>query len=188
MSPLYGIKAIVGLILIHLYLQKLSRRSQLRAYILSANHLIRSLMDNNPLSLSPPHVLSLSSLTKRQHGFLKNHIVEIDNRFNEVFPAFDSINPKFWPGNRIVDLFPNRFSFHLFNSSSDYSFKCYIQQLDALAIKSSFSPSDTLVITDASVKNNVTSSIVHIHIFNKLVVKTSTMLLMLLSLKPNFLP
>ena len=99
-------------------------------------------------------------------------MVDIDNRFNEVFLAFNPINPKFRPGNKIVDLFPNQFSFHLFNSSSDHSFKSCIQQLNALAIKSSFSLSDTLVITDASVKNNVASSIVHIHVFNKPVVKT----------------
>ena len=61
-SSLYGIEAITGLILIHLHLQKLSERSQLRVHTLSANHLIRSLIDNNPLSPSPPHVLSLSLL------------------------------------------------------------------------------------------------------------------------------
>ena len=99
-------------------------------------------------------------------------MVDIDNRFNEVFLAFDPINPKFHPGNRTVDLFPNCFSFHLFSRSSDYSFKSHIQQLNTLAIESSSSLSDTLVITDTSVKNNVASSIVHIHVFNKPVVKT----------------
>ena len=162
MSPLYGIEVIAGLIPIHLHLQKLSGRSQLRAHTLPTNHLIRSLMDNNPLSPSPSHALSLSLLTKRQCDLLKNHVVDIDNRFNEVFLAFDPINPEFRLGNRIVDLFPNRFSFHLFNSSSDHSFKSHIQQLDALAIESSSSLSDTLVITDASVKNNIAFSIVHI--------------------------
>ena len=172
MSPLYGIEAIVGLIPIHLHLQKLSRRSQLRVHTLSDNHIIRSLKDNKPYSPSPPHVLSLGSLTKRQHGFLKSHMVDIDNRFNEVFPVFNPINPEFHPGNRIIDLFPNCFSFHLFSRSSDHSFKSHIQQLNVLAIESSFSSSDTLVITDASVKNNVASSITYIHIFNKPVVKT----------------
>ena len=171
-SPSYSIKAIVRLIQIHLHLQKLSRRSQLRVHTLPDNHIIRSLIDNKPYSPSPPHALSLGSLTKRQHGLLKSHMVDIDNRFNEVFPAFNPINSEFHPGNRIVDLFPNHFSFHLFSGSSDHSFKSCIQQLDTLAIKSSSSLSDTLVITDTSVKNNVTSSIAHIHIFNKPVVKT----------------
>ena len=129
-------------------------------------------MDNKPYSPSPLHALSLESLTKRQCGLLNSHMVDIDNRFNEVFPAFDPINSKFHPGNRIVDLFPNHFSFYLFSRSSDHSFKSCIQQLNTLAIESFSSLSDTLVITDASVKNNVASSIAHIHVFNKPVVKT----------------
>jgi len=169
---LYGIKAIAELIPIHLHLQKLSGRSQLRAHTLPDNHIIRLLMDNKPYSPFFSHALSLGLLTKRQCGLLKSHMVDIDNRFNEVFPVFDSINPEFHPSNRIMDLFPNCFSFHLFSRSSNCSFKSRIQQLDALAIEFSFSSSDTLVITDASVKNNVASSIAHIYVFNKPVVKT----------------
>ena len=45
-------------------------------------------------------------------------------------------------------------------------------QLDDLIIVSSLDPSYTLVVTDASIKNNVTTSIAHIHICNKLVIKT----------------
>ena len=172
MFPLYGIEAIVRLIPIHLHLQKLSGRSQLRVHTLPNNHIIRLLIDNKPYSPSSPHVLSLGSLTKRQHGLLKSHIIDINNRFNEVFPAFDPINPKFYPGNRIMDLFSNCFSFHLFSRSSNRSLKSCIQQFDVLAIESSFSLLYTLMIADASVKNNVTSSIVHIHVFNKPVVKT----------------
>ena len=169
---MYDIEAIAGLIPIHLHLQKLSGRSQLRVHTLPDNHIIRSLMDNKPYSPSPLYALSLKSLTKRQCGLSKSHMVDIDNRFNEVFPAFNSINSKFHPSNRIVDLFPNRFSFYLFSRSSNHSFKSCIQQLNTLAIESSSSLSDTLVITDASVKNNVASSIAHIHVFNKPVVKT----------------
>ena len=172
MSPAYNIEAIVGLILICLHLQKLSNRSQLRGHTLPANHIIRTLLDNSPNSLLPPHDLSLAILTKRQCGLLKSHIVDINNRFNEVFPAFDPINPELQPGNRIIDTFPNCFSFYTFSRSNDPSFKSCIQQLDALAIEFSTSSSNALAITDASVKNNVALSIVHIHVFNKPVVKT----------------
>jgi len=58
-SPLYGIEAITGLIPIRLHLQKLSGRSQLRGHTLPANHIIRSLLDNNPNCPFPPHNLSL---------------------------------------------------------------------------------------------------------------------------------
>ena len=170
-SPAYGIEAIAGLIPICLHLQKLSGRSQLRGHT-PANHIIRTLLDNSPNSPLPPHDLSLGMLTKRQCGLLKSHVIDIDNRFNEVFPAFDPINPELQPGNRIIDTFPNHFSFHTFSRSNDPSFKSCIQQLDALVIEFSTSSSNVLMITDGSVKNNVVSSIVHIHVFNKPVVKT----------------
>ena len=171
-SPSYGIEAITGLIPICLHLQKLSGRFQLRGHTIPANHIIRSLLDNSSNCPSSPHVLSLNTLSKRQCGLLKSHVVDIDNRFNEVFPAFDPLNPELQPGNRVTDTFSNCFSFHSFSRSNDPSFKSCLQQLDALAIESSFSSSNALIITNASVKNNVTLSIVHIHVFNKPVVKT----------------
>jgi len=116
--------------------------------------------------------LSLNTLSKRQCGLLKNHVVDIDNRFNKVFPAFDPLNPELQPGNRVIDTFSNHFSFHSFSRSNDSSFKSYLQQLDTLAIEFSSSSSNTLIITNVSVKNNVALSIVHIHVFNKPVVKT----------------
>jgi len=95
----------------------------------------------------------------------------MDNRFNEVFSLFDPTNPEFQPGNRIIDSFSNCFSFHLSSKSSDHSFKLRIQQLNPLAIKSSNSLTNTLVVTDASVKNNIVSSIAHIHVHNQPIVK-----------------
>jgi len=92
----------------------------------------------------------------------------MDNRFNEVFSSFNPLNPEFWPGSRIID----NFSFHLFSKSSDHSFKLRTQQLDDLAIKSSSLVTNTLVITDASVKNSIDMSISHIYVHNKPVVKT----------------
>ena len=172
MSPSYGIEAIVSLIPIHLHFQKLSGRSQLRGHTIPANHIIRLLLDNSSNCPSPLHVLSLNTLSKRQRGLLKSHIVDIDNRFNEVFPAFDPLNPELQSGNRVIDTFSNCFSFHSFSRSNNPSFKSCLQQLDTLAIESSFSSSNALIITDASVKNNVASSIAHIHVFNKPVVKT----------------
>jgi len=172
MAPLFGIKAIMGLIPIHLYFQKLNRRSQLRAYTLPANHILRLLMDNNFDRTSPPHSLSLSSLTKHQHDLIKGHIIDMDNMFNKVFLLFDPINPKFQPGNKIIDNFSNHVSFHLFSKCNDCTFEKYIQQLDALAIESSNSLTNALVIMNTSIKNNVTVFIAHIHVHNKPMVKT----------------
>ena len=96
----------------------------------------------------------------------------MDNRFNKVFPSFDSLNPEFKPGNRIINKFFNHFSFHLFSKNNNHLFKNHIQQLNNLAIESSNTPSNALVITNASIKNSIASSIAHIHVHNKLVIKT----------------
>ena len=128
-------------------------------------------MEINSDSPTPPHPLSLSSLTGHQCGLIKGHLVNMENWFNKVFPSFNSLNSEFKPGNRIIDCFSNRFFFHLFRKNLDCLFKSHIQQLDNLAIKSSNTPSNALMVMDASVKNNVASSIAHIHVHNKLIIK-----------------
>ena len=171
-APSFGIEAITSLILIHLHLQKLSRRSQLRAHALPANHIFRFFMEYNPKIPTCPHPLSLSSLTRHQCSLIKGHLVDMDNRFNEVFSFFDPLNPEFKPGSRIIDFFSDRFSLHLFSKNNNLLFNNHSQQLNNLAIESSNTPSNMLMVTDASIKNNVASSIVHIHIHNRLVIKT----------------
>ena len=128
-------------------------------------------MANNSDLTMHLHPLSLISLTGRQHSLIKGHLVDINNQFNEVFPSFDPLNPEFKPGDRIIDCFSNCFSFHLFSKSSDCLFKSWIQQLDNIAIKSSNTPLTALIVIGVSVKNNITYSIVHIHVHNKLIVK-----------------
>ena len=91
----------------------------------------------------------------------------MDNRFNEVFPSFVPLHSKFSPGNRVIDIFSNYFSFNLFSKQKTNSLKMHIYQLNSLAIKFSSVPLYALVITDTSVKNNITMFISHTHIYNK---------------------
>jgi len=86
------------------------------------------------------------------------------NRFNEVVPFFNLINPEFFPNNRIINTHANYFSFYLFNKHISHNIKSYIESSDVL--------SSIFVVTDASIKNNIAMSIVHIHICNKLIMKT----------------
>ena len=95
----------------------------------------------------------------------------MDNCFNKVFPFFDPLNPEFSLGHRIIDIFSNCFSFHLFSKCKDDNLKAQIQQLDNLAIEYSSIPFYALIIIDASVKNNSATSISHTHIHNKPVTK-----------------
>ena len=96
----------------------------------------------------------------------------MDNCFNKVFPSFDPLNPEFSSGCRIIDIFSSCFSFHLFSKYNDDNLRSHVHQLDDLAIESSSNPFHALVITDASIKNNIATSISHVHIYNKPITKT----------------
>ena len=103
---------------------------------------------------------------------IKGPVVDMDNRFNEVFPFFDSLNLELSPGCRIINSFSSYFLFYSFNKCSNDSLILCSCKLDEIAIAFSENPSHALVITDVSIKNNVVTSISHIHICNKPVVKT----------------
>ena len=96
----------------------------------------------------------------------------MDNCFNKVFPSFDPLNPEFAPGCKIIDIFPSCFSFNLFSKYNDNNLKPQICQLNNMTIISLNNTSYTLVIMDASIKNNITTSIFHIHIRDQPITKT----------------
>ena len=96
----------------------------------------------------------------------------MDNRFNKVFSSFDFLNLEFAPGCRIIDFFSSHISFNSFNRYNKDSLFSYSHQLDNLAISSLENSAHALVITDASVKNNVATFIAHVHICDKPIVKT----------------
>jgi len=83
-----GIEAITGLISIHLYLQKLSGRSQLRVYSLLSNHIIKLLLEIRSSNDNEPHWLLLENLMPRQWTIIKSLIADMDNNFNKVFFLF----------------------------------------------------------------------------------------------------
>ena len=92
----------------------------------------------------------------------------MDNQFNEIFPSFISLHPEFSPGSRVIDLFSNCFSFHPVSECNN-SHK--VQRLDNLTIKLLRALLHVLIIMYASVKNNTATSISHIHVHNKPVIK-----------------
>ena len=78
-SPSLSFKAIAGLIPINLYLQKLSRRSQLHLHFLSLNHILCSFLEARPNLPSTQHTLSLNSLIRHQYEHIRGHLVDMDN-------------------------------------------------------------------------------------------------------------
>ena len=118
--------AITGLTPINLYLQKIRGRSQLKMHSLLFNHILCFLMSLCNEFLLCQHPLSLNSLTRRQHGLIKGHLVDMDNYFNEVFPSFDPINTELFPSHRIIDIHANRFSFHPFSKQASHSINSWV--------------------------------------------------------------
>ena len=95
----------------------------------------------------------------------------MDNRYNEVFLSFDPLNIEFPPSSHIIDVFPSRFSFHLFIKSNENNLENHAHQLNDIAITSLLDYSHMLIISDSGIKNNVTTSIAHIHIHDRPIVK-----------------
>ena len=170
-SSSFSIKTIAGFIPIYLYLCKLSGRAQLRAHSLLYNHILHLLLKLRLSLCNDSYCFLLDSLFSYQQKMIKGPIIDMDNRFNEIFPAFDLYNKEFSPSSWIIDIFPSWFSFHPFNKYSENNLISWSCQLDDLMIVSSLDPSYTLVVTDTSVKNNITTSIAHIHVHNKPVIK-----------------
>jgi len=101
----------------------------------------------------------------RQRSQLKSPIIDVDDKHNKFFPLF---NKKFNPGNCIVDIFPDCFSFH----PRFLNVERHIKNLEEIVLKASSDSFSSIVVSDISIKNQVTTSILHIHSFNKPIIKT----------------
>ena len=91
------------------------------------------------------------------------------NRFNKSFLSFNSLYSEFSPGCRIIDNFSNCFSFDIHDKGKDD--KHCTQQLDNLVLEFSSSSSATIITLDASIKNNIAIFILHMHFYNKPIIK-----------------
>jgi len=169
--PFFGIKAIAGLISINLHLCKLSGQAQLRAHSLSYNHILHTLLESRPFYNHTPHSLSLDSLTCHQRENIKGTIIDMDNRVNEVFPSFNPLNIEFSPSSCLIDIFPSCFSFHPFIKCSNNNLEDHSNQFNDIAIMSLLNHSHTLIISDTGIKNNIATSIAHIHIYDSPIIK-----------------
>jgi len=171
-SPSEGIEAIAGIIPIRFHLHKIARRSLIRLFKLPTNHILRNLMDNSPPSPDIPNPHSISSLTNCQRTIAKGHLIDSCIKAHRIFPSFSPLNPEFSPGSCIIDIFSNRFSFNLVNKKEKEKDKIRTQELDDMVLRNSSLPHIALIITDASIKKDIATSISHIHIANRLLTKT----------------
>jgi len=165
MSPLEGIEALAGLMPIRFHLQKISKRSLIRPFKLPGNHLLKTLLNDNPPSTKTPNPHNIGSLTNCQKSLIKGHLPDAHTKTLGIFPLFS-------PGNRIMDIFPNRFSFIPVNKKVENCNNIRGHELNKTVLRCSSESQTALVITDASIKNDIATSISHIHSFNCPLVKT----------------
>jgi len=171
-SPMEGIEALAGLMPIRFHLQKIAKRSLIRPFKLPVNHILNNLMNDDPPIHKTYKAHNIGSLTNHQRSLTKGHIVDSNIKSYGIFPSFFPLDPEFLPGHRIIDKFSNRFSFNLVNKKGKNHIKIHGQELDDLTLYC-FSESNTaFVISDASIKNDIATSVSHIHSVNQPLIKT----------------
>ena len=167
--PTEGMEAIAGIIPIKFHLQKLAKRSQMCPLKLPTNYIIRALMEDTPDPLKPQNPHAVSSLTNWQKNIAKGHLIDSCNKAYGLFPSFSPLNREFTPGFRLTDIFSDRFSFNLVNKKEKDSIR--VQELDEMTLRILSSPPTAFVVTDASIKDDIATSISHIHSANQLLIK-----------------
>ena len=115
------------------------------------------------------HSVSLKSLTSCQKSNIKEHLVDSNDKVYGIFPFFSPLHLELSLGSRIIDNFSDQFSFNLFIRNKNEKIHC--KQLDNMILEVSSSSFTTIVISDASIKNNITISISHMHIANQPLIK-----------------
>jgi len=92
----------------------------------------------------------------------------MDYRCNKFLPAFAPLDKEFSLGNHLHDNFPDYFSFYpcLHNAKNQ------LCKLDDIIISTFSDPSAYIVISDVSIKNHIATSVLHVHSFNQLIIKT----------------
>jgi len=127
-------------------------------------------MDSQLSTPSTNNVIPLDSLTYQQWSLIKDHLVNMANRFNKNFPSFSPLHSEFSSGCRIIDNFSDCFSFNVCDKEKDN--KYHAHQLDKMVLELSSSPSTAIIASDASIKNNAAISISYTHVYNRLIIKT----------------
>ena len=85
----------------------------------------------------------------KQRIQLKSSFINVDDKCSEFFPSFSFFNEEFKPGNCVVDIFPDRFSFH----PHILNIKKHIKNLEEIILKTSSDLFSSIVVSDASIKN-----------------------------------
>lgn len=164
-----NIEAISGLISIYLQLKKLHRRFHLRDFSLPSNHIVKSIINtestNNYIT---HHCLSFNKLMSKQQSWLHSLLIDMEDKYNEFLSTFFPFNKELSLKRKLIDFYSNRFSFH----AQTQDIKNHMHILDNTIINASNDFYFSVIIVNANIRNNITTFILHIHSYNRLVTKT----------------
>jgi len=171
-----GIEALASSVSIHLHFEKISGYYQLRISTLLKNYAIKSLLERRHIESSSLYCLSLNNILLRQQLKIKSSIINVNSHLNSIFPSFDSLDHEFSSGTQLINIFPSRFSFHHAICKNKESKDAHIYKLDKCIFHALSNSKSAIVVSDASsdtsIKNNVTTFIIYIHLHSNPVMKT----------------
>jgi len=101
-SPTGGIKALAGLIPIHLHLKKLVKQSCLRAATLPFQHALMSLLSTKHSKGTPPYPQSLALLNDIQYAHLKGPLLDTEASLLNLTECFNPLHAEAIPGCRLL--------------------------------------------------------------------------------------
>ena len=107
--------------------------------------------------------MSIDYLMAKQKMKLKSSLIDMDDKCNKFFPSFSFFNDEFIPGEHLVNTFSDHFSFY----SHTLNIQKHMENLKENTIRASSDLFLSIIMSNASIKNQVAISILHIHSFNK---------------------
>jgi len=115
--------------------------------------------------------MATSQLTFKQNLKIKSPIVDINHHLNQILLAFDNLNKELSPGFWLVDTFSNHFSFNVVKYKDAKARTTHLNMLENIYRASKDDPNTLFIISDASLKNNVATSVTHIQQGQALITK-----------------
>jgi len=86
----------------------------------------------------------------------------LSHNINQILPAFDNLNKELSSRFHLVDTFPNYFLFNIVKYKNTKVRTIYLNKLKNAYRISKDNPNTLFIITDASVKNNIATLVIHI--------------------------
>jgi len=111
-------------------------------------------------------------MTFKQWLKIKSSVIDTNNYSNGIFSLFNFLNNKFSLSSRLINIFSSHFFFYKANHKDKESKATYLCKLNHIVLNASLSANTIIVISDASIKNNVATFITHIHSHSSPIKKT----------------